>query len=337
MKEAMLYKPLDKNRVHCFLCSQHCRIEPGEVGKCGVRENRDGKLWSLVYGKLVAQNIDPIEKKPLFHYYPGTTSYSIATAGCNFRCLFCQNSDISQSPREQGRIFGYSAPAEAVVDRAVEQRCATISYTYTEPTIFMEYALDVAVRAKERGLKNVFVTNGYMTRDALDVAAPVLGAANVDLKSFRDDFYREQCGARLKPVLATIEAMKKLGIWIEVTTLLVTGLNDSEQEQHNIAGFLAGVDPEIPWHVSRFHPTYLLTDRGPTPVEKVRRAREIGLEAGLRYVYTGNLPGDSGENTYCHSCGKVVIKRVGYSITKQHVKDGACTACGAKIAGVGIE
>ncbi len=336
MKEAMFYKPLGENRVHCFLCSQHCRIEPGEAGKCGVRENRDGKLWSLVYGKLIAQSIDPIEKKPLFHYHPGTTSYSIATAGCNFRCLFCQNSDISQSPREQGRIFGRDIQAGAVVDSAVEQGCATIAYTYTEPTIFMEYALDVAAGAKERGLGNVFVTNGYMSREALDAAAPLLGAANVDLKSFRDDFYREQCGARLKPVLATIEAMKELGIWVEVTTLVVTELNDSERELRDIAGFLAGVDPEIPWHVSRFHPTYMLTDRGPTPVETVRRAREIGLDAGLRYVYTGNLPGDSGENTYCPSCGTVVIRRVGYSIKQRNLKDGACTGCGAEIAGVGI-
>ncbi len=336
MKEAMFYRPLEENRVHCFLCSQHCRIEPGETGQCGVRQNRDGKLWSLVYGKLVAQSVDPIEKKPLFHYHPGTTSYSIATAGCNFRCLFCQNADISQSPREQGRIYGRDVRADAVAGQAVERGCATVSYTYTEPTVFMEYALDAAAGAKERGLGNVFVTNGYMSREALDAAAPVLGAANVDLKSFRDDFYREQCGARLKPVLATIEAMRELGIWVEVTTLVVTGLNDSERELRDIAEFLAGVDPDIPWHVSRFHPTYRLTDRGPTPVETVRRAREIGLDAGLHYVYTGNLPGDAGENTYCPSCGTVVIGRVGYSIRMQHVKDGTCTACGAKIAGVGI-
>ncbi|MFZ2447800.1 MAG: AmmeMemoRadiSam system radical SAM enzyme [Syntrophobacteraceae bacterium] len=337
MKEAMLYKRLDNDRVHCFLCSQHCRIEPGETGKCGVRENRGGTLWSLVYGRLIAQHIDPIEKKPLYHYYPGTTSYSIATAGCNFRCLFCQNSDISQSPRETGAIFGHKVSAETVARDAAEAGCATIAYTYTEPTIFLEYALDVAVRAKELGLANVFVSNGYMTREALDAAAPILGAANVDLKAFSDKYYQEQCGARLKPVLATLEAMKEKGIWLEVTTLIVPGLNDGEDELRDLARFLAALGPEIPWHVSRFHPTYLLTDRGPTPVEKLRRAREIGLEAGLRYVYTGNAPGDSGENTFCHSCGDLLIKRVGYSTRFQGLEKGVCTGCGTPLAGVGIK
>ncbi len=336
MKEAMFYRPLEENRVHCFLCSQNCRIEPGARGKCAVRENRDGKLWSLVYGKLIARNIDPIEKKPLFHYFPGTTSYSIATAGCNFRCLFCQNSDISQAPRESGVIPGRETSAETIVRQAATERCATISYTYTEPTIFMEYALDIASMARERGLANVFVSNGYMTREALDAAAPLLGAANVDLKAFTDSFYREQCDARLKPVLATLEAMKEKGIWLEVTTLLVPGLNDSENELRELARFLVNLGPEVPWHVSRFYPTYLLTDRGPTPAEKVRRAREIGLEAGLRYVYTGNMPGDDGENTYCHSCGEVLIKRLGYAIRIQNMKDGACAACGTTLDGVGL-
>ncbi|MEN6441310.1 MAG: AmmeMemoRadiSam system radical SAM enzyme [Syntrophobacter sp.] len=336
MKEAMFYRPLEENRVHCYLCAQHCRIEPGSKGKCGVRENSEGKLWSLVYGKLIARNIDPIEKKPLFHYFPGTTSFSIATAGCNFRCLFCQNSDISQSPRESGVILGRDVSAETIVRQAAAERCATISYTYTEPTVFMEYALDVANMAHEHGLANVFVSNGFMTREALDAAAPLLGAANVDLKAFTDSFYREQCGARLKPVLATLEALKEKGIWLEVTTLLVPGLNDSEEELRELARFLVNLGPEIPWHVSRFYPTYLLTDRGPTPVEKVRRAREIGLESGLRYVYTGNIPGDAGESTYCHSCGEILIKRVGYSIHRQNMKDGACAGCGTTPDGVGM-
>ncbi|MGA2227753.1 MAG: radical SAM protein, partial [Syntrophobacteraceae bacterium] len=215
MKEAMLYRRLDENRLHCFLCSQHCHIEPDETGKCGVRQNRDGKLWSLVYGKVIAQHVDPVEKKPLFHFFPGTTSYSIATAGCNFECLFCQNADISQSPRIYGGIYGQSVSAEKIADLAQKEGCATISYTYTEPTIFMEYALDVAALAKEHGLANVFVTNGYMTKEALEAVAPLLGAANVDLKSFSDRFYREQCGARLKPVLMTLEGMKRIGIWLE--------------------------------------------------------------------------------------------------------------------------
>jgi pyruvate formate lyase activating enzyme len=337
MKEAMLYRQLDKSRVHCFLCSQHCRIELDGIGKCGVRQNRGGNLWSLVYGKLIAQHVDPVEKKPLFHFFPGTTSYSIATAGCNFECLFCQNADISQSPRVYGGIYGRSVSAEEVANRAQKEGCATISYTYTEPTIFLEFALDVAAQAKERGIENVFVTNGYMSKDALDAAAPYLGAANVDLKSFSDEFYREQCGARLKPVLKTLEGMKGKGIWLEVTTLIIPGLNDGEAELKEIAQFLAGLGVETPWHVSRFHPAYRLSDRGPTPVKTIRRARQIGLDAGLHYVYTGNVPGDEGENTFCHSCGALLIGRIGYSVSKRNLKHGVCTKCGTAPAGVGLD
>ena len=337
MKEAMLYRRLDENRVHCFLCSQHCHIEPDETGKCGVRQNRGGKLWSLVYGKLIAQHVDPIEKKPLFHFFPGTTSYSIATAGCNFECVFCQNADISQSPRIHGGIYGRSVSAEEIADRAQKEGCVTISYTYTEPTIFMEYALDVAAQAKERGLANVFVSNGYMSKEALDAVAPFLGAANVDLKCFNDTFYREQCGARLKPVLMTLEGMKRKGIWLEVTTLIIPGLNDSEAELKELAQFLVGLGPETPWHVSRFHPAFHLLDRGPTPIKTIRRARQIGLEAGLHYVYTGNVPGDNGENTYCHFCGAVLITRIGYSIRKQGIEHGACAKCRTVLAGVGLD
>ncbi|SPF37147.1 conserved hypothetical protein [Syntrophobacter sp. SbD1] len=334
MKEAMLYTPLDENRVHCYLCSQHCRIDPGGIGKCGVRQNREGRLWSLVYGKVIAQHVDPVEKKPLFHFFPGTTSYSIATAGCNFKCLFCQNADISQSPGIYG--YGVSISAEQIADRAQEHGCASISYTYTEPTIFMEYALDVAALAKERGLANVFVTNGYMSREALDAIAPFLGAANVDLKSFNDEFYQKQCGARLKPVLISLEGMKKRGIWLEVTTLIIPGLNDSDDELKQIAQYLVGLGAEIPWHVSRFHPAYRMGDIGPTPVETIRRARKIGLEAGIHYVYTGNIPGDAGESTLCHSCGAVLIRRVGYSISKQNLNNGACAKCGTVPAGIGM-
>jgi pyruvate formate lyase activating enzyme len=333
----MLYRQLENNRVHCFLCSQHCHIAPGEVGKCGVRQNQDGKLFSLVYGKVIAEHIDPIEKKPLFHFHPGSRSYSIATMGCNFKCLFCQNSDISQVSQGAGAIFGQNVSAEDIAKRAEHAGCDSISYTYTEPTIFMEYALDVATIAKERGLANVFVSNGYMTREALDAISPCLNAANVDLKAFDDKFYRDLCGARLKPVLATLEAMKEKGIWLEVTTLLVTDLNDGENELREMARFLAGLGAETPWHVSRFYPTYRLTDRGPTPVERLQRARQIGLEAGLHYVYTGNVPGDSGENTYCHSCGALLIKRVGYSLKKQGLEGAACAKCGAVLEGIGIK
>ena len=337
MKEAMLYRRLDQDRVHCFLCSQHCRIDPGAIGKCGVRRNRDGKLFSLVYGKLIASHADPVEKKPLFHFLPGSTSYSIATAGCNFECVFCQNADISQQPRISGGIYGRSVAAKEIADQAQKEGCASISYTYTEPTIFMEYALDVAVLAKERGLENIFVTNGYMSKQALDAVAPFLGAANVDLKSFKDSFYRDKCGARLKPVLKTLEGMKKKGIWLEVTTLVIPGLNDGEAELKQIAQFLAGLGAETPWHVSRFHPAYNMTHARPTPVETIRRARQIGLEAGLRYVYTGNAPGDDGENTFCHFCGALLIARIGYSVKKENLKRGLCVKCGTAPAGIGLD
>lgn len=336
MREAMFYKKLDKSRVACFLCAQTCIIEPGRRGKCGVRENRDGILLSLVYERLVAQNVDPIEKKPLFHFLPATRSYSIATVGCNFRCLFCQNADISQAPREYSTILGQRIAPEEVVAQARKTRCSTISYTYTEPTVFMEYALDVARLAHKEGIRNVFVSNGYMTKQALEAVTPYLDAANIDLKAFTDRFYSEQCGAHLKPVLKTIEAMKKRGIWVEVTTLLVPGLNDSPEELRRLAGFLVELDPEIPWHISRFHPTYRLTDCPSTPVQTLHLAREIGLEAGLYYVYTGNVPGDNGENTYCHRCKGLLIERFAFAIQIRALKAGKCSHCGTPLRGFGI-
>ncbi|MGA7875162.1 MAG: AmmeMemoRadiSam system radical SAM enzyme, partial [Desulfoferrobacter sp.] len=314
MHEAICYEKLEDSKVHCFLCSQHCHIKPGKRGKCGVRENRDGFLWSLVYGRLIAQHVDPIEKKPLYHFFPGSRSYSIATAGCNFSCLFCQNADISQGPREHKTIFGHGVPPEVIVEEAKQSNCKSISYTYTEPTIFMEYALDTSRLAHEQDIKNVFVSNGFMTEQSLQLIAPYLDAANVDLKAFSDDFYKKQCGARLDPVLKTLERMKNAGIWLEATTLLIPGLNDDESELRQLTRFLVELDREIPWHVSRFHPTYRLTDRPSTPVSTLHRAREIGLEAGLRYVYTGNVPGDDGENTFCHQCGSLLIRRMGFSM-----------------------
>lgn len=337
MREALFYSKAEANAVDCFLCEQRCRIKPGKRGRCGVRENQDGELQSLVYGKLVARHVDPIEKKPLYHYMPGSRSYSIATAGCNFRCLFCQNSDISQAPREYRVIFGEEeVPPGEVVRDAVRKHCATIAYTYTEPTVFMEYALDVARAAREAGVANVFVSNGYMSGEALDAISPYLDAANVDLKAFTDEFYVKQCGAKLVPVLATLERMKKLGIWLEVTTLLIPGLNDGEEELKRLADFLVQLGPETPWHVSRFHPTYRMLDRPVTPGETVRMARDIGLKAGLWYVYTGNLPGDQGESTYCHGCGSVLIERYGYSTRFHALRNGVCFRCGAPMAGVGV-
>lgn len=336
MKEAQFYRKLDGGTVACYLCAHKCHIEPGKRGRCGVRENRDGTLLTLVYGRLIAQNIDPIEKKPLYHFHPSSRSYSIATVGCNFRCLFCQNADISQSPHEYKRIFGQATEVSEVVDQARYAQCSSISYTYTEPTVFMEYALDVGRKAKEAGISNVFVTNGFMSSEAVEALEPYLDAANIDLKAFSDRFYKEQCGAALKPVLRTIEDMNKRGIWIEVTTLIIPGLNDNPEELRDLAEFLAGLDPDIPWHVSRFYPTYRLTDRPPTPVKTLQMAREIGFAAGLRYVYTGNVPGDEGENTYCYSCKKLLIERFGYTIQKRNLKDGKCSFCGTTLSGVGM-
>lgn len=333
-KEAYLYEKLENEKVVCNLCNHRCIIKQGAKGICGVRENREGTLFSLVYDKVIARHCDPIEKKPLFHFLPGTLSYSIATVGCNFRCLFCQNSDISQMPNDRKTITGQSIAPERIVTDALATGCATISYTYTEPTIYFELASDTARVAALKGIRNVFVSNGYMTEESLDFIRPDLHAANIDLKSFNDRFYRQQCGAKLDPVLRSIEKIKRQGVWLEVTTLLIPGLNDSEEEIRLIARFLAGLDPDIPWHISRFHPTYRLTDRSPTPSKSLQKAREIGLESGLKYVYTGNIPGDEGEKTFCHSCSELLIDRYGFDVKAMMVKDGRCPRCGSSIPGI---
>ena len=336
--EAYLWEPLEDQTVKCNLCNHRCVIKPGKRGICSVRENQSGTLHSLVYGKVVARNIDPIEKKPLFHFLPGSLSYSIATVGCNFKCRFCQNADIAQMPNDRsGLIMGDETSPEAIVDSALKANCKSISYTYTEPTIFFEFAYDTAKLAHEAGLSNVFVTNGYMTAEALEMIHPYLHAANVDLKAFNDDYYKNLCSAKLEPVKKSLIKMKALGIFVEVTTLMVPGLNDDPKELEALAGFLAeALGPETPWHVSRFHPTYRLKDRSPTPVGTLITAREIGLSAGLRYVYTGNVSGEEAENTFCYQCGKVVIQRWGFQIRKYDIDAGRCKSCGAEIDGVGL-
>lgn len=342
MREALLYEKLDESRARCTLCAHRCLIAEGKRGICQVRENRGGCVYSLVYGRLVAQAVDPIEKKPLFHFHPGSKAYSIATMGCNFRCLFCQNANISQTPREHGQIEGQYTPPEAVIEGAKHSNCRSIAYTYTEPTIYFEYSYDTARLAHRAGIANVYVTNGYMSGEMLDMVTspsdpPLIDAANVDLKAFRDMFYRRQCGASLQPVLDSLISMKARGIWVEVTTLLIPGLNDSQEELADLAGFIATeLGVETPWHVSRFHPTYRLTDRPPTPVSTIRRAREIGLEAGLHYVYEGNVAGGGGEDTFCPRCGEVAIQRRGYTILANRAQGGICAHCGGEIEGVGL-
>jgi pyruvate formate lyase activating enzyme len=301
-------------------------------GLCGVRENISGILYTLVYGKLVSRAVDPIEKKPLFHFLPGTSAYSIATVGCNFKCKNCQNWEISQSPKLQKTIEGYDFTPEEIVREAKHLGCASVAYTYTEPVIFMEYALDTAKIAIKQGIKNLFVTNGYITEEALKVIAHYIHGINIDLKSMNDDFYRKNCGALLEPVLDSIKLHKKLGLWIEITTLIIPELNDSKENIKGIAEFIRDLGTEIPWHVSGFYPAYKLLDIPPTTIETIHKVREIGLESGLRYVYEGNIPGE-GEHTYCYKCGERVIGRYGYKIENK-IMNGNCPACGAIIDGV---
>ena len=334
MKEAMLYEKLDGDRVRCGLCNHRCLISDGQRGICRVRENRSGTLYSLVYAKAIAAHVDPIEKKPIFHLAPGSTSMSIATVGCNFRCPFCQNWQISQIQDPKGKIRGHDFPPEDVVATAKHYRCRSISYTYTEPTIFFEYAYDTAKLAHEEGLYNIFVTNGFMSVEALETIDEYLDAANVDLKSFRDETYRK-LGGRLEGVLESLKAMKRLGIWVEVTTLLVPGFNDSKEEIRDIAGFISKeLGPETPWHISRFHPDYRMLDSHPTPISTIQMAREIGLEEGLRYVYSGNVPGDPGENTYCHNCGALLVERFGFRVVQNRIRHSKCPDCGTPVSGV---
>jgi pyruvate formate lyase activating enzyme len=335
MHEARFYEKLADDKVNCHLCAHECLIDPAKRGLCLVRENQGGTLYSLVYGKVLAQHVDPIEKKPLFHFLPGTRSFSIATVGCNFQCEHCQNFDIAQYPRLHNKeiMVPETTPA-AIVANAQASNSASIAYTYTEPTIFAEFAYDTAVLARQEGIRNVFVSNGFMTETSATAMGEVIEADNIDLKSFSADFYRKVCKARLQPVLDTIVRMKQLGVWVEVTTLVIPGLNDSNEELREIANFLQGVGPEIPWHVSAFYPTYKMLDRPPTPAATLRRARDIGLEAGLRYVYTGNIPGENGESTYCAACRELLIERFGYTIRRHYLQDGNCPQCGGQVDGV---
>lgn len=295
-KEALLYQSFQDNAVKCHLCAHHCRIEPGATGICRVRENRDGILYALTYGKAIARNVDPIEKKPLFHFLPGTFSYSLAAAGCNFRCSFCQNWEISQGNRI---IPGEAILPEKIVEEAIFYKCQSISYTYTEPTIFFEYAYETAKIARERGLSNIFVTNGYQTPEAVAMMKGVIDAANIDLKSFSENFYSRICQAHLEPVLETIKNMHNAGIAIEITTLVVPGENDSPDELGKIAEFLVNISADVPWHISAFFPCYRMQDTQSTTAEVIYRAIEIGKKAGLNYVYSGNLSQNGYEDSVC--------------------------------------
>jgi pyruvate formate lyase activating enzyme len=333
IREAALAEPAGEGKVLCRLCAHRCLVADGKYGLCGVRQNRDGRLVTHVYGEVIAAHVDPIEKKPLFHFLPGTLSFSVATIGCNFRCGFCQNWQISQSSTRKGGLGGQALSPEQAVQAAVAEDCRSIAYTYTEPTIFFEYAQDIARLAKVRGLGNVFVTNGFMTPEALEAARDWLDAANVDLKSFRDETYRKVCGGRLQPVLDSIALMKRLGIWVEVTTLVVPGMNDGDEELGDIARFLAGIDRDLPWHISRFHSDYQFSETPATPLATLERAVELGKEAGLRFIYVGNIAGGS-EDTLCPNCGRLLIRRRGFSVSLNKVEGSRCSFCGAAVGGV---
>lgn len=334
VKEAMLWTAGEGGGVKCALCAHRCAIAPGQWGICGVRQNRGGALVTHAYGEVIAAHVDPIEKKPFYHFLPGTTSFSIATVGCNFRCGFCQNWSISQASIKDGGEKGATRlPPPDIVRIALDRGCRSISYTYTEPTIFFEYAHDTAKLAKAAGLANNFVTNGFMTGDALAAARPWLDAANVDLKAFREETYKKVCKGRLQPVLDSIGLMRRFGIWVEVTTLVVPGLNDGDEELRDIARFLAKTDRDIPWHISRFHPDYTYTEARATPLATLQRAAEIGREEGLPFVYVGNVMGE-GDLTTCPKCGKELIRRRGFGVEEDHLEGGRCPSCKTPIPGV---
>ncbi len=359
--DARFFEPLPKRKVLCTLCPHDCRISEGARGACGVRYNHAGKLYTLVYDKLAAREVNPIEKKPLFHFYPGSFAYSISTVGCNLRCSFCQNWYISQWPKEHlpkrieqselevpdpicpqlaamdRDIAGERVTRAQIVEAALQTGCSSISYTFTEPTIFYELAYDTAVLARRKGLMNNFVSNGFISEAPLRELATVLDGINVDLKFFREESYRRISRARLQPILDAIRLYHELGVWVEVTTLVIPGLNDSDAELQKIAGFIHSVGAAIPWHVTAFYPAFRMPNRPCTDVVSLRRAREIGLAEGLRYVYEGNVPGEGGENTYCYRCKALLIERYGFAVRHNRIrKDSCCPGCGARIDGLGM-
>ena len=333
IREAMYYKKLEEQRIECEICPRACRVAPKERGYCGVRENFGGTYKTLVYGRACSANVDPIEKKPLSHFLPGSRSLSIATAGCNMECKFCQNWEISQFRPEQIRDFNLQP--ETLVREASTRKIESIAFTYSEPVIFYEYMHDTAKFAKERGVDSVMISNGYIKEEPMRRLCEHLSAVKVDLKAFTDKFYRETCSGELEPVLNTLKLLKKEGMWFEMVVLIIPTLNDSESEITEMCRWVhSELGADAPIHFSRFHPTYKIKNLPPTPVSTLTRAREIALKAGLNYAYVGNVPGHEGESTYCPGCKKRVVKRVGYGILDLAIENGKCRNCGCPIAGV---
>ncbi len=326
---ALLWRPLEENTLQCQLCAHFCRIEEGTRGLCGVRENKGGQLFSLSHDKVAALNLDPVEKKPLFHFLPGTRTLSLGTQGCNLACAFCQNASLSQPPRQGKALSGEAIPPREIIRMAQTSGAASIAYTYSEPTVFFELMLETAVLAREAGLANIMVSNGFQSPQCLDALEGLIQAVNIDIKAFREEFYRDICAARLGPVLKNLVHMKKLGWHIEVTTLIIPDLNDSDEELGDIARFVHDeLGKDTPWHVSRFHPCHQMQNHPPTPLDTLKRAYDIGRAAGLCHVFVGNVPGSDLENTSCPGCGQTVVERNGFTILRNRLRRGVCPGCG---------
>ncbi len=341
LHQAMLWKPLQNDadaKVQCRLCAHFCVVAPGGRGICGVRENKNGALVTLVRNQVAALNLDPVEKKPLYHFLPGTRTLSLGTMGCNLSCSFCQNYSLSQPPRRGRTIRGDRLAGPEIVALARDARAASISYTYSEPTVFFELVLETARLAVELELYNIIVSNGFQSPECLEAWGPLIHAANIDLKAFTETFYKDQCGARLKPVLDNLKTIRAMGWWLEVTTLLIPGLNDDLQELRDMADFIAReLGPDTPWHLSRFHPDHLMRDRPVTPAATLDAARNIGMEASLRFVYVGNITVHDGTHTYCPDCRAMVLRRTDFTVSNTGLRSGACTGCGRTVPGRGMD
>lgn len=336
MKKAILWKKLKEDIIECQACNFRCKISPNNTGVCQARKNVGGELFSLTYGQITSRNIDPVEKKPLYHFYPGSVTYSIGTLGCNFKCLFCQNFDISQSTINENDHINDIRTPEEIVEEAKRYGCDSIAYTYNEPSIFIEFVIETAELAKKAGMKNIYVTNGYETKEALDLIKDKVDAMNIDLKSMSSDFYLKKCGAvDIEKVLETIKTAYSMGFWIEISTLVIPLHNDSEEELRQIAEFIAKLDKNIPWHILRFFPMYQMEDIEQTPIATLLKAYNIGKEAGLNYIYIGNLSDEGYENTKCTKCGEILVERKWrQGILVNKIKQKKCPKCGEEIAGI---
>ncbi len=331
LQEARLYQRAEGMSVSCGLCNHRCTIQDGKTGICGVRRNTAGRLWATTYGLVSAEAVDPIEKKPLYHYLPGSLCYSLGSVGCNFRCAHCQNWQISQTSPDDCQLREI-LPEEGV-RRALRAGCRSIAWTYNEPTIWHEYALAMGGHARKEGLGTVYVTNGYMTADALRELSPVLSAFRVDIKAFRDEFYRHVCGARLEPVLESAVTARELGMHIETVTLLIPGQNDSPEETGDLIRWvIENLGPDTPMHFTRFHPDYKAREIPATPVATLERVYQQAKDLGLRFPFTGNVPGHHGEHTWCPACGALLIERRGYSTNIRGLDGKTCRSCGEQVA-----